>query len=99
MRPLVTSCYQVLNRTHEDLASACESNMYTLEYLIQAGEAMEEEGKRKEAEPSGGEGLEEAAVPVGGSLSRRNGDQQAEKKRKKDLRPKEGAAKKKPVLR
>ena len=34
---------QVLNRTHEDLATACEANVHSLEYLVQAGEARAED--------------------------------------------------------
>jgi hypothetical protein len=37
--PAVRSLQKVLNRMHEDLSTACESNIYTLEYLIMAGEA------------------------------------------------------------
>jgi hypothetical protein len=37
--PSVRLLQKVLNRMHEDLASSCEGNLYTLEYLTTAGAA------------------------------------------------------------
>ncbi len=40
--PSLRMLQKVLNRLHGDLASACENNLYTLEYLTMAGAAARE---------------------------------------------------------
>jgi hypothetical protein len=37
--PALRLLQKVLNRLHQDLSSACEANLYTLEYLTTAGTA------------------------------------------------------------
>lgn len=36
--PAIRSMQRVLGKTHQDLAVACESNQYTLQYLCAAGQ-------------------------------------------------------------
>lgn len=36
--PAIRSLQRVLSKTHEDLSAACDSNMYTLQYLCAAGQ-------------------------------------------------------------
>lgn len=80
---------QVLNRTHEDLSTACESNLYTLEYLIQAGEAREAETtKGKGAD----DGLAEAVVSVQGPLPGHGEQRGGEKRKTKSQNSQEGGA-------
>ncbi|KAK9830156.1 hypothetical protein WJX72_010038 [[Myrmecia] bisecta] len=40
--PAIRSLQRVLVRLHQDLATACESNLYTLNYLVAAGKATAE---------------------------------------------------------
>ena len=35
--PAIRSLQKVLGKTHEDLSAACDSNLYTLQYLCAAG--------------------------------------------------------------
>ena len=49
----------MLNRTHEDLAAACEANVYTLEYLVRVGESAQERARQQ----SGGEGQQQDGLP------------------------------------
>ena len=72
---------QVLNRTHEDLATACEANVYSLEYLVQAGEARaEDEAAAAAAAAALPEEREEdgADVPMATALSGESGEEEEE---------------------
>ena len=53
LMPALRSLQKVLNRMHEDMASACESNIYTLEYLTAAGRQQAEEREAGEAADEG----------------------------------------------
>ena len=72
---------QVLNRTHEDLAAACETNVYTLEYLVRAGEAAQAQKEQQEQEAA--KAASSAAVEA----------DEGDKGQRGATKPKRGAAK------
>lgn len=48
--PVFRALQQAVTKAHEDLASACDSNLYTLRYLCSAGQGRDEKHmlKRKQ---------------------------------------------------
>jgi len=64
--PALRSLQKVLNRLHEDLSTACEGNMYTLEYVIQAGRQQQQQQQQEQEAQEAGAGAQE--VPGGGAM-------------------------------